>query len=102
MCQTPLIICGEIKLRVRQNLLSNARSLAEVTRVYSHAQSLAQCVQWLARHLPAAPRVAVASNAEAARLAARGTGNPRRLQAKSRQRSTGSGVLAPPYRGRAN
>ena len=70
MCQTPLSICGEIKLRVRQNLLSNAASLAEVTRVYSHAQSLAQCVQWLARHLPAAARVAVASNAEAARLAA--------------------------------
>src|SRR6266550_3888309 len=70
MCQTPLIICGEIKLRVRQNLLSNASALANVTRVYSHAQSLAQCVQWLARHLPAAARVAVASNAEAARLAA--------------------------------
>src|SRR4029434_8338077 len=66
MCQTPLIICGEIKLRVWQNLLSNARSLADVTRVYSHAQSLAQCVQWLARHLPAAPRVAVASHAQAA------------------------------------
>ena len=48
MCQTPLSICGEIKLRVRQNLLSNAAALADVTRVYSHAQSLAQCVQWLA------------------------------------------------------
>lgn len=70
MCQTPLSICGEIKLRVRQNLLSNAASLADITRVYSHAQSLAQCVVWLARHLPAAARVAVASNAEAARLAA--------------------------------
>jgi chorismate mutase/prephenate dehydratase len=70
MCQTPLSICGEIKLRVRQNLLSNAATLADVKRVYSHAQSLAQCVQWLARHLPAASRVAVASNAEAARLAA--------------------------------
>jgi chorismate mutase/prephenate dehydratase len=70
MCQTPLSICGEIKLRVRQNLLSNATGLDTVTRVYSHAQSLAQCVQWLARHLPAASRVAVASNAEAARLAA--------------------------------
>ena len=69
MCQTPLAICGEIKLRVRQNLLSNAAAIAEVTRVYSHAQSLAQCVQWLARHLPAAARIAVASNAEAARLA---------------------------------
>jgi chorismate mutase/prephenate dehydratase len=37
--------------------------------VYSHAQSLAQCAQWLARYLPSAARVAVASNAEAARLA---------------------------------
>lgn len=70
MLQTPLTICGEIRLRVRQNLLSTAATLSEVTRVYSHPQSLAQCTQWLARHLPGAATVAVASNAEAARLAA--------------------------------
>ncbi len=70
MCTTDLSICGEIKLRVAQNLLSNAGNLGAVTKVYSHGQSLAQCVQWLARHLPAVPRIAVASNAEAARLAA--------------------------------
>ncbi len=70
MCQTPLSICGEVRLRIRQNLLSTAATLAEVTRVFSHPQSLAQCAQWLGRHLPAAARVAVASNAEAARLAA--------------------------------
>jgi len=70
MCQTPLSICGEIRLRIRQNLLSTAADLGEVTKVYSHAQSLAQCAGWLARHLPGAARVAVASNAEAARLAA--------------------------------
>src|SRR5438132_3678165 len=70
MCQTELSICGEVKLRVQQNLLSNAGAISNVTRVYSHAQSLAQCAQWLARHLPSVPRVAVASNAEAARLAA--------------------------------
>ena len=74
MCQTRLSICGEIKLRVRQNLLSNAAAFGEITRIYSHAQSLAQCVQWLAVHLPAVPRIAVASNAEAARLAAREPG----------------------------
>ena len=39
-------------------------------RIYSHAQSFAQCVQWLSRHLPSVPRVVAASNAEAARLAA--------------------------------
>ncbi|MCC7215482.1 MAG: prephenate dehydratase [Burkholderiales bacterium] len=70
MCTTDLAVCGEIKLRVAQNLLSNAAGLAAVTRVYSHGQSLAQCVQWLAQHLPGVPRIAVASNAEAARLAA--------------------------------
>jgi chorismate mutase/prephenate dehydratase len=70
MCQTELSICGEVKLRIQQNLLSNAGDLAKVTKIYSHAQSIAQCVQWLAKHLPSAPRIAVASNAEAARLAA--------------------------------
>jgi chorismate mutase/prephenate dehydratase len=69
MCTTDLSICGEVKLRVAQNLLSNAGSIGAVTRVYSHGQSLAQCVQWLAQHLPGVPRIAVASNAEAARLA---------------------------------
>src|SRR5271157_915907 len=70
MCQTPLTIVGEIKLRIRQSLLARGLAIEAVTRVYSHAQSLAQCVQWLARNLPSAARVAVASNAEAARLAA--------------------------------
>ncbi len=70
MAATQLSVCGEVKLRVSQNLLSNAGGLAAVTRVYSHAQSLAQCVQWLAQHLPGVARIAVASNAEAARLAA--------------------------------
>ena len=70
MLQTPLTIVGEIKLRIRQNLLGRRLALDKVSRVYSHAQSLAQCVQWLAQHLPAVARVAVASNAEAAKLAA--------------------------------
>ncbi|MGH8698008.1 MAG: prephenate dehydratase, partial [Burkholderiales bacterium] len=42
--------------------------------VYSHAQSLAQCHQWLSRHLGEAERVQVSSNAEAARRAAAETG----------------------------
>ena len=70
MVDTELSVCGEVKLRVNQNLLSNAGGLPQITRVYSHGQSLAQCVKWLAQHLPAVPRIAVASNAEAARLAA--------------------------------
>ena len=49
MCTTELSVCGEIKLRVQQNVLSNAASLGDITKIYSHAQSLAQCVQWLAQ-----------------------------------------------------
>jgi chorismate mutase/prephenate dehydratase len=41
-----------------------------VKRVFSHSQSLAQCHEWLNANLPGAERIAVASNAEAARRAA--------------------------------
>jgi len=70
---TPLRICAEIELRVQQNLLSKG-SLKDIRRVYSHAQSLAQCNAWLAQHLPGAERIPVASNAEAASRAAKEEG----------------------------
>lgn len=66
---SPLKICGEVEIRVHQNLLGLVDSLDEVTEVFSHQQSLAQCRQWLDRHLPHAKRTAVNSNTEAARLA---------------------------------
>ena len=66
---TRLNICGEIELPVHHNLLSKASDKASVTKVYSHAQSLAQCHEWLNSYLPNAERQAVVSNAEAARLA---------------------------------
>ena len=71
---TSLKICGEVVVRIHQNLLSKAVSLGEVTQVLSHAQSLAQCHEWLNRNLPDVPRIPVASNAEAARLAAENPG----------------------------
>jgi chorismate mutase/prephenate dehydratase len=71
---TPLRICAEVVLRVQQNLLAKGASLKNVRKVYSHAQSLAQCQGWLSQHLPKAERVPVASNAEAARIAAKEAG----------------------------
>ena len=62
-----LKICGEIELRVRQNLLTLAKSLNQVERVYSHEQSLSQCKNWLRTHLPGVELIAVSSNSEAAR-----------------------------------
>jgi chorismate mutase/prephenate dehydratase len=66
---SPLIICGEVELRIRHHLMGHMRSLAEVVRVCSHPQSLAQCRAWLSEHLPGVEQVSVSSNAEGARRA---------------------------------
>jgi chorismate mutase/prephenate dehydratase len=64
-----LRICGEVELRVHQHLLSRTGRLEDIERVYSHPQSLAQCKAWLRANLPHADKIAVSSNAEAARRA---------------------------------
>jgi chorismate mutase/prephenate dehydratase len=66
---SPLHICGEVEMRIRQNLMGKMRSLREVKRVCSHPQSLAQCRQWLKETLPDVELIAESSNAEAARRA---------------------------------
>lgn len=66
---SPLRICGEVELRVHQNLMGRMKSLDAVQRICSHAQSLAQCREWLDANLPEIERVPVSSNAEAARRA---------------------------------
>jgi len=68
---SPLRICGEVELRIHHHLLGKAKVLKKISRVLSHQQSLAQCREWLDAKLPGVERVAVASNAEAARLAAK-------------------------------
>jgi len=67
--RSPLRIAGEVSLRIHHHLMCREASLADIRIVFSHQQSLAQCRGWLDRHLPNAERVAVGSNAEAARLA---------------------------------
>ena len=62
-----LKICGEVELRIHQNLLvSDVTNVENISRIYSHSQSLAQCRKWLDAHYPKAERIAVNSNAEAA------------------------------------
>jgi chorismate mutase/prephenate dehydratase len=72
---TPLRICGEVELRVQQNLLCRSDDLSSIKKIYSHAQSLAQCNGWLSQNLPRAERVPVTSNADAARRAAEEAGS---------------------------
>ena len=69
--QSELKICGEVELRIHQQLLAaEGVDLDDVSRIYSHQQSLAQCRRWLDARYPGVERVAVSSNAEAARRAA--------------------------------
>jgi len=82
-----LQLAGEITLPVQQHLLTRPGVAVEgITHVLSHPQALAQCRQYLARVLPKAELVTVASTAEGARLvsAARGPSaaiGPQRLAA---------------------
>lgn len=70
LLSSPLKISGEINLRIHQHLMSQAEDTSAIKRVYSHAQSLAQCHRWLNQNQPLLAQVPVVSNAEAARLAA--------------------------------
>jgi chorismate mutase / prephenate dehydratase len=70
LAASPLRICGEVQLAIHHHLLAPPGAEGEPRVVYAHAQALAQCAQWLARALPTAERVPVASNAEAARRTA--------------------------------
>ena len=76
MPQTPAKVCGEVLVRIHHHLMSREPvPVSAIRRIYSHSQSLAQCHEWLNANVPEAERVAVASNAEAARRAAEEPGN---------------------------
>lgn len=62
-----LKICSEIRVRVHHNLLANCEQ-TEIRRVYSKAQALSQCRNWLSKNLPHASLHEVSSTADAARL----------------------------------
>lgn len=67
--QSPLQVVGEISLKVEHDLLRLEPNLDGIEAVAAHPQALAQCHDWLAKHLPNAEQLAVSSNAEGARLA---------------------------------
>jgi chorismate mutase/prephenate dehydratase len=60
-------ICAEIRLRVHHHLLANCLQ-TEVRRVYSKAQALSQCRNWLSKNVPHATLHEVASTTDAAKL----------------------------------
>lgn len=68
---SPLVIAAEIVVPVEHCLLArDGLSEANIERVYSHPQALAQCRSWLSNNLSRASLVQSASTADAARSAA--------------------------------
>ena len=62
-----MVICGEVELRIHHHLLVGETTKTDnITRIYSHAQPRAMS-QWLDSHYPSVERVAVSSNADAAK-----------------------------------
>src|SRR5450830_2073613 len=69
LLQTSLSISGELAIPVQHSLMSKSGNMEGISRICAHSQALAQCQAWLNQHYPHIERHAVASNAEAARMA---------------------------------
>ncbi|MEE4136945.1 MAG: prephenate dehydratase [Desulforhopalus sp.] len=63
-------ICGELQLEISHNLVCRSGNMADIQTVASHAQPLAQCRDWLRKHLPSVPTLQVFSTGAAAQMAA--------------------------------
>jgi chorismate mutase/prephenate dehydratase len=70
LIDTALVIVGEVLLPIRHSLMSLSGAAAEVKRIVSHQQSLAQCRGFISANFPKCETEAVASNALAAQRAA--------------------------------
>lgn len=71
LLNSPLQICGEVELPIHHCLMVvQPVDFKEIKRIYLHPQTFGQCRQWLAKNLPHAECLAIASsNADAARRA---------------------------------
>ena len=64
--ESPLTICAEIHVAVHHDLMSKSGDTRRIKAVYSHAQGLAQCRQWLELNLGNVPQHSTHSTAQAA------------------------------------
>jgi chorismate mutase/prephenate dehydratase len=66
---TNVKICAETYVSIQHHLLSHAKSLADVKRLYAGPQPANQCRQWVKEHLPHAEILEVMPTSRAAQLA---------------------------------
>ena len=64
-----LQISGEIILGVKHQLLARDSNPKNILKIYAHEQAFQQCQTWLRKNFPNAEKVAMSSNAAAAKLA---------------------------------
>ena len=62
-------ICGEVNLEISHNLVCQSGNIEDIKTVVSHSQPLAQCREWLKKHLPDVPTLPVFSTGVAAQMA---------------------------------
>jgi len=63
-------ICGEVRMEITHNLVCKSGDIKDIQTVASHTQPLAQCREWLRKHLPSCPTLPIFSTGAAAQMAA--------------------------------
>lgn len=66
-----LKITAEVMLEVSHNLISQAKNIKDIKKIYSHPQPTAQCRGWLEKNLPNIAIIESTSTAKAAELASK-------------------------------
>ncbi len=64
-------ICGEVRLPIVHNLVCKSGNIDDIQTVASHSQPLAQCREWLRKHMPSIPTLPVFSTGAAAEMASK-------------------------------
>ncbi|MEZ0328101.1 MAG: prephenate dehydratase [Dissulfuribacterales bacterium] len=70
LCDFKVRINGEIFLPISHDLINQSGEISTIRKVLSHPHALAQCRNWLQKHLPTVSVEEVVSTAQAARWAA--------------------------------
>ncbi len=65
---SPLKIYSERFLQISHCLMSQLENIKDIKKIYSHAQSFAQCRLWLENQLPNVEKIEASSNSKAASL----------------------------------
>jgi len=63
-----LKICSEILLNISHNIMSKARKISNVKKIYSNPQVFGQCRNWIEKNIPRAELIEVSSTTRAAEL----------------------------------